>query len=837
MGQPISRGPTHKPIAATSRSTELLAKSSVDKVETVRVKGMHCATCTDTVRDALLSVKGVKEARVNLATEKANFTYDPSVASMKDIESAIKGAGYEVARDETTLTIGGMHCATCALTIQDALTAVPGVADAKVNFALGRATIDYDSNRASVSELRRAVEEAGYKVLEIKGVMAEKLARQKEIDEAWGSLVIAAILSVPIVVILMTYDFWPKGLLSEDLRNYVLLALATPVQFYAGLRYYRGTYWALKNRRANMDTLVVMGTSTAWFYSLLATLDPGALSSHNVYFDTSSLIITLVLAGKYLELKSRGATSEAIVKLMGLQPPVAVTLKDGVEAEVGVEDLAEGDIVLVKPGERIPVDGEVIAGTSAVDESLVTGESVPREKVIGDAVTGGTVNMGGVLRVRATRVGRNTTLAQIVKLVEDAQSTKAPIERLADTVASYFVPIVIVIALATLGFWFAIGAQMFNVENPLTFSLTAFVAVLVIACPCALGLATPTAIVVGTGRGAQMGVLIKDATALETAHKLTTIVFDKTGTLTRGEPRVVRIVPGTGVTEKDLLLQAASVEKASEHVLSRAIIKAAEEAGISLEPPESSKVYPGEGVVAAFRGKDVSVGNARLMERQRIDLGALRDIMTTLESEGMTVMACGAGSSPLGLIAVADTIKPEAKEALTSLKNMDLEVIMLTGDNERTAKAIARLAGIDEFRAEVLPADKANVVKGLQAKGKIVAMVGDGINDAPALAQADIGIALGTGTDIALESGNIVLVGEDLKGVVSAIKLSKRTFDKIRQNLFWALFYNTASIPIAAGVLFPLTNMLLNPVVAAGAMAFSSVSVVTNASLLRRFKP
>lgn len=808
-----------------------------EKEETIRVKGMHCATCSDTVRDALLSVKGVREATVNLATQKATFAYDPSLASMKNIEGAIKGAGYDVAKDETTLTIGGMHCATCALTIQDALSTVPGVSDARVNFALGKATIDYDSNIATESELRKAVEDSGYKVLEIKGVMAEKLARQKEIGDALRSLVIAAVLTIPIVAILMTFDFWPKGILSEDARNYLLMILATPVQFYAGFRYYRGTYWALRNRRANMDTLVVMGTTAAWLYSFLATVAPKALTSHNVYFDTSALIITLVLAGKYLELKSRGATSEAIVKLMNLQPPVAILLRGGVETEVGVEELAEGDIVLVKPGERIPVDGTVQAGTSVVDESLVTGESVPREKTVGDGVTGGTVNIGGLLRVRATRVGRNTTLAQIVKLVEDAQGTKAPIERLADTVSSYFVPIVILIALLTLGFWYLLGAHAFNVDNPLTFSLTVFVAVLVIACPCALGLATPTAIVVGTGRGAQMGILIKDASALEIAHRLTTVIFDKTGTLTKGEPKVVKLVPAPGVTENDLISSAASVEKGSEHVLSHAIIAAAESAKVAIDPPESSKVFPGEGITASVRGQELAIGNARLMQRLKVDLGALSETMSSMENEGITVMACSKGPHPIGLIGVADTIKPSAPQALAALRRMELKVVMLTGDNERTAKAISRQAGIDEFRAEVLPEDKAKVVKGYQEKGEIVAMVGDGINDAPALAQADIGIALGTGTDIALESGNIVLVGEDLQGVVTAVRLSKRTFDKIRQNLFWALFYNTASIPVAAGVLYPLIHVLLNPVVAAGAMAFSSVSVVTNASLLRRFKP
>ncbi len=805
--------------------------------ETIRIKGMHCATCTDTVRDALMSVKGAKEARVNLATQKAVVSYDPKMASLKDLEEAVKGAGYEVAKDETTLTIGGMHCATCAITIHDALTEVPGVASAQVNFALGKATIDYDASVASESELRKAVENAGYTVLEIKGVMAEKLARQKEIRDAFHSLLIAVVFSVPVVAILMTYDFWPKGLLSEEQRNYVLLVLATPVQFYAGWRYYRGTYWAIRNRRANMDTLVVIGTTSAWLYSLIATVSPTVVESHNVYFDTSALIITLVLAGKYLELRSRGATSEAIVKLMGLQPPVATALKDGIETSVSIEELQVGDIVLVKPGERVPVDGEVVAGTSSIDESLVTGESVPREKGVGDAVTGGTVNMGGLLRVRATRVGRNTTLAQIVKLVEDAQSTKAPIERVADTVASYFVPIVLVIATATFGFWYLLGANMFDVPNALTFSLTAFVAVLVIACPCALGLATPTAIVVGTGRGAQMGVLIKDATALETAHKLTTVVFDKTGTLTKGEPAVVQIVAAEGSSERDLLFKAASVEKSSEHVLSRAVVAAAEKSGLQLEPPESSRTYPGEGVVAVVGGEEVAVGNLRMMERVRAQLGALKGTMAQMEQEGMTVIACVSGSQPLGLIAVADTMKQEAKESVASLDRMGIRVVMLTGDNQRTARAIAKSAGIKDFRAEVLPADKAGVVRALQEKGEVVAMVGDGINDAPALAQADIGIALGSGTDVALESGNIVLIGEDLTGVVTAIKLSRRTFTKIRENLFWALFYNTASIPIAAGVFYPFTHQLLSPVIAAGAMAFSSVSVVTNASLLRRFRP
>ncbi len=804
---------------------------------TVRIRGMHCATCSDTVGEALEALKGVGEARVNLATEKATFVYDPSMVSMKDVERAVEEAGYEVAKDEITLTVGGMHCATCALTIEDALKLVPGVRSAKVNFALGKASIDYDASAASEAELRRAVEEAGYKVLEVQGVLAEQVARRQELEAGLRDLIIAAIFAAPVAFISMSYDLWPQGIMDEMMRNYILLVLATPVQFYAGLRYYRGTYWALRNRRANMDTLVVMGTTAAYAYSLAVTLFPESIGSMHVYFDTSAVIITLVLAGKYLELRSRGATSEAIVKLMNLQPQKAIVIRDGQEVELGADDLVEGDVVLVRPGERIPVDGEVVGGDSAVDESLVTGESIPREKTAGSPVTGGTVNIGGVLRVKATRVGRNTTLAQIVKLVEDAQGTKAPIERLADTVSGYFVPVVMAIAISSFLFWFFVGSELWEVGDALTFSLTVMVAVLVIACPCALGLATPTAIVVGTGRGAQMGVLIKDASALERAHKLNTVIFDKTGTLTKGEPKVVRVELAPGVDMSEMLSLAGSAEKGSEHVLSKAVVSAAAEAGMSLESPQRSSVIPGEGITSEIGGRQVSVGNRRMLDRLGVPTGPLEPVMREMEEQGITVMACAADGRLLGLLGVADTLKADARGSIASLKAMGLKVVMLTGDNERTARAIAGQAGIDDFRAQVLPADKAGEVESFQKKGEVVAMVGDGINDAPALARADIGIALGTGTDIALESGNIVLVGDDLKGVVSAIKLSRQTFRKIRQNLFWALFYNTASIPIAAGVLYPLTNWLLSPMIAAAAMAFSSVSVVTNASLLKRYRP
>ena len=803
----------------------------------VRIKGMHCATCTGAVKDAILGLDGVSEATVNLATERATVVYDPSVTDMRSVEDAVKRAGYDVAKDEISLTIAGMHCATCAASVKEALEKVPGVTGARVNFALGRAAVEYDSRLDSRASLKRAVERAGYKVLEIEGVMAEKLARQEELRDGLRALYVAAAFAIPLAVISMSYDFILMDVLDVDLRNLILLALATPVQFYAGLRYYRGAYRALLNMRPNMDTLVVLGTSAAYIYSLVATIDPGLTGTTDVYFDTSAVIITLVLAGKYLELRSRGATSEAIVRLMSLQPPRATAVRDGVEVELGAEDLVQGDEVVVRPGERIPVDGRVVSGQSAVDESLVTGESIPAEKGPGSDVTGGTVNIAGILRVTATRVGKDTTLAQIVRLVEEAQTTKAPIERLADTVAAYFVPGVLSVAVATFAFWYLVGAATWDVGDALAFSMTAFVSVLVIACPCALGLATPTAIVVGTGRGAELGVLIKDAAALERAHELRTVVFDKTGTLTVGEPRVVEMVQGCARDQAQLLTLAASAEKGSEHVLSRAVISAAEARGLTLETPLRSAAFPGEGVTADLAARTVSIGNRRMLARTGADLGVLAKDMERMEAEGMTVMACSSGSEVLGLIGVADTMKPGAGAVVSQLKALGLKVVMMTGDNERTAKAVASQAGIDEFKAGVLPQDKASTVKALQEAGDVVAMVGDGINDAPALAQADIGIAIGGGTDIALESGNIVLVGGELKGVVTAIRLSRRTFSKIRQNLFWALFYNTAAIPVAAGVLYPLTGWMLSPMVAAAAMAFSSVSVVTNASLLARFRP
>jgi Cu+-exporting ATPase len=804
---------------------------------TLRIKGMHCATCSQSVAEALRKVEGVASADVNLATEKALVEYDPDKADPALLDKAVSDSGYEVARDEITMTISGMHCATCATTIEDALEKLPGVSDARVNFALGKASVTYDAERTDPRGFRKAVEDAGYKVLEVQGVLAERLARQEELRDGWRTLVLAAAFGIPVALLSMLYSLLPDGALAVADRNYLLLALSVPVQFVAGLRYYKGSYRALLNRRPNMDVLVVLGTSAAWTYSLFVTVLPGTMGTSDVYFDTSAMIITLVLAGKYLELRSRGSASEAIIKLMDLQPPMASVVRDGAETEMPAEELVEGDIVVVRAGDRVPVDGVVASGESSIDESLVTGESIPKEKTPGSDVTGGTVNLTGVLRIRATRVGRETTLAQIIRLVEEAQSTKAPIERLADTVAAYFVPAVMTVATATLLFWYFVGSGMWDVGDPLSFSLTAFVAVLVIACPCALGLATPTAIVVGTGRGAQLGILIRNAEALETAHRLTTVAFDKTGTLTIGEPRVVRMELQDASSEEELLRLAGSAERGSEHVLSKAVTDAAAEAGVVLSEPSSSRVYPGEGVVSEVGGTTVAVGNRRIAERLGVPLGAAAGRMEVMEEEGMTVVVSLAGSRVLGIMGIADTIRQTSPEVVAALRELGLRVVMITGDNERTARAIAERAGIDDYMAEVMPAGKAQAIRDIQSRGEVVAMVGDGINDAPALAQADIGIALGSGTDIALEAGDIVLVGGDLRGVTSAVRLSRRTFNKIRQNLFWALFYNTASIPIAAGLLYPWTHWLLSPMVAAAAMAFSSVSVVTNASLLRRFRP
>jgi Cu+-exporting ATPase len=629
----------------------------------------------------------------------------------------------------------------------------------------------------------------------------------------------------------------------------VLLALAVPVQFWVGLRFYRGFYAALRHYSADMNTLIAVGTSAAFLYSLAVTLFPDFFLSKGipleVYYDTAAVIVTLIILGRYLEAKAKGETSEAIRKLMGLQAKTARVVRDGEEIDIPVEEVRIGDVVVVRPGEKIPVDGVIIEGASAIDESMLTGESMPVEKSTGDEVIGATINKTGSFKFEAKKVGRDTVLAQIIKLVEEAQGSKAPIQRLADKIAGVFVPIVIAIASLAALFWYYAGSSVLSGSvlstylqiTPFVFAMTIFIAVLIIACPCALGLATPTAIMVGTGKGAESGVLIRGGESLETAHKINTIILDKTGTLTKGEPSLTDVLPAKGWSEKEVLMLAASAEKGSEHPLGEAVVRGAEERDVKPVKAEAFDAIPGHGIKARIGGKEVLLGTRKLMADNKIKVEALENKMKELEHQGKTAMLIAIDGKAAGVIAVADTLKENSREAVEALHNLGIEVAMITGDNERTAKAIARQVGIDRVLAEVLPEDKAREIKKLQDEGKVVAMVGDGINDAPALAQADVGIAIGTGTDIAMEAADITLISGDLSGVVTSIQLSKRTMRTIKQNLFWAFFYNTSLIPIAAGVAYPLLGLLLNPMLAAFAMAFSSVSVVSNSLRLKRFEP
>ncbi len=739
--------------------------------------------------------------------------------------------------------VGGMTCASCVARVEQALLSVPGVLSANVNLASEKATVEYIEG-TKLADLQKAAKEAGYKL----GAEAEALedvtvAARREIQALRNRVIFAAVLGFTILALSFGASFTGKP--------YLLWALATPVQFWAGWRFYRGAWAALRHRTADMNTLIAVGTSAAYFYSMVAVLSPSlfiapGLESH-LHFDTSAVIIALILLGRFLEAKARGQTSEAIKKLIGLQPRMALVVRDGKEVEIPVDDVQVGDLILVRAGERVPVDGIVRRGYSSVDESMITGESIPVEKKVGDEVIGATINKTGSFEFEATKVGKDTTLAQIVRLVEEAQGSKAPIQRLADVIASYFVPIVIGIAIVTFIVWYLVGPA-----PALTFALLNFVAVLIIACPCALGLATPTAIMVGTGKGAEYGILIRSAEALERSNRISAVLLDKTGTLTQGEPRVIDVIAVPSFSQDEVLRLAASAEYGSKHPLAEAIVKASQEKKMELSPASDFSAIPGHGVEALVAGKKLVLGNLRLMKERGLSLNWLEEEAERLWAKGKTVMFLGIDSQVVGIIALADTVKPSAKQTVAELHKMGIEVVMLTGDNRRTAEAIAQEVEIDRVLAEVLPEHKAQQVKKLQDEGKIVAMVGDGINDAPALAQADIGIAIGTGSDVAMETGDITLISGDLKGIVTAISLSKRTMRTIKQNLFWAFAYNSALIPVAAGALyfaFVQTGIpsglhfvlgdygFLNPILAAAAMAASSITVVSNSLRLRRFKP
>lgn len=797
--------------------------------ETIRISGMSCAACAARVEKVLNNLEGIKNAAVNLAVEKAVVEYDNNIISIEDIIDAIKKLGYDAVSEQAdtissaVLKVSGMSCAACAARVEKQLGSLEGVHSAAVNLASERASVEYDSEKIKSSDLIKAVEAIGYKAerAEELSVDREKEQREKEIRRLRLELVISAILTAPLLfsMLLMITNIDIPFFHNE----YFQLIVATPVQFIIGFRFYKNAYRALRSGSANMDVLIAMGTTAAYFYSIYnAFFAPHEGMMKELYFESSAVIITLILFGKYLEAVAKGRTSEAIKKLMGLQAKTARVIRDGREEDIPIEEVVPGDVIVVRPGEKIPVDGRILEGDSAVDESMLTGESLPVEKTAGDHVVGATINRFGTFRLEATRVGKDTVLSQIIKMVEDAQGSKAPIQKIADRVSGVFVPVVLAIALVTLLAWYLIAGD-------LTGGIVSAVSVLVIACPCALGLATPTAIMAGTGKGAENGILIKGGEHLEMTYRLNAVVLDKTGTITKGQPEVTDVIPLGSMDRGELLRMAAAAEKNSEHPLGEAIYEQGKKEPGTVPEAEQFAAIPGKGVRAVVEGRQIYIGTRKLMQEAGIDTGSAENVIAGLEDDGKTAMLMAADGRLEAVIAVADTLKESSKDAIDELKKMGIEVYMITGDNKRTASAIAKQAGITNVLAEVLPEDKAEEVGKLKKQGMKVAMAGDGINDAPALVAADIGIAMGTGTDVAIEAADITLLRGDLMLIPAAIRLSKMTMRKIKQNLFWAFIYNIIGIPVAA-------FGLLNPMIAGGAMAFSSVSVVTNSLRLRRIR-
>lgn len=795
---------------------------------TLSITGMTCAACARRIEKGLSKLDGVEQATVNLALEKAIIQYHPDATNPQYFIQKIKDLGYDVITEKVEFDISGMTCAACATRIEKSLKKLNGVINANVNLALEKANVEYDSSSISIGEMIKKIESLGYKAT-IKSDNKEDISeiKAKEIQQQKRKFIISLILSLPLLwsmvshFRLTSFIYIPEVLMNPWLQ----LALATPVQFVIGKQFYVGAYKALRNGSANMDVLVALGTSAAYFYSLYLSIRSTYTDEHMVelYFETSAILITLIILGKLLETKAKNRSSEAIKKLMGLQAKTATVYRNGKEIEVPIDEVIVEDILYVKPGEKIPVDGEIIEGRTSIDESMLTGESIPVDKTVGDTVIGATLNKNGFIKVKATKVAKDTTLAQIIKVVEEAQSSKAPIQRLADQISGVFVPIVIGIAMITFIIWFGWITPFDFAE-----ALEKFIAVLVIACPCALGLATPTSIMAGSGRSAEYGILFRSGEHLEITHKIDTILLDKTGTVTNGSPVLTDVIIENEMSEEIFLSFVGAAEKQSEHPLAEAIVSGIKEKGIQLKEAEEFEAIPGFGIKAIVDGLTVYIGTRKLMTQNNVEIQSL-SMMENLEMSGKTAMLVAIDGQYAGMVAVSDTIKNTSKEAIGRLKHMGLEVIMITGDNERTAKAIAKEAGIEHVIAEVLPEGKANEVKKLQAKGKNVAMVGDGINDAPALAVADIGMAMGTGTDIAIEAADITLIRGNLNSIADAILMSKLTIRNIKQNLFWAFAYNTIGIPIAA-------IGLLAPWVAGAAMAFSSVSVVLNALRLQRVK-
>ncbi|AGT32019.1 ATPase P [Geobacillus genomosp. 3] len=792
------------------------------KTVTLHITGMTCAACSNRIEKVLNKLDGVK-ANVNLAMERATIQFDPGKQRLAEIAAKIEQLGYGVAKETVALDISGMTCAACAARIEKGLKRMDGVTTAAVNLATNSAIVEYQEGVLSVEDVIKKIEHLGYK-----GRLRGEQQGARRDDEEWKQkrfrLILSTVLSLPLLYTMIAHLPFGLGLpMPHWLMNpWVQLLLATPVQFYIGGPFYLGAYRALRNKSANMDVLVALGTSAAYFYSFYEALKTLADPAYapRLYFETSAVLITLVLVGKYAEALAKGRTTEAISKLLSLQAKEATVIRDGTEQKVPLEQVVVGDTIIVRPGEKIPVDGTVIAGASSVDESMITGESIPVDKKEGDPVIGATINQNGILTIRAEKVGKDTALAHIVRIVEEAQGSKAPIQRMADIISGIFVPIVVAIAAVSFLVWYFIVAP-----GDITAALEAAIAVLVIACPCALGLATPTSIMVGTGKGAEYGILFKGGEYLERTQQIEAVLLDKTGTVTKGKPEVTDVI----ALRDDMLVYAVSAESASEHPLAQAIVAYGKEHGIAPKPLDRFSAIAGHGIEAVVDGQFVLVGTRKLMTERSVDISSEEERMAALEAQGKTAMLVAVNGKPAGLIAVADTVKESSKQAIRALTQMGIDVYMVTGDNRRTAEAIANEVGIRHVYAEVLPEEKANIVARLQQQGKRVAMVGDGINDAPALAKADIGMAIGTGTDVAIETADVTLVGGDLAHIPQAIELSRKTMRNIRQNLFWALFYNTVGIPVAAAG-------LLEPWIAGAAMAFSSVSVVANALRLKRVK-